>query len=104
MGLTGGQGLKVLLYEQFAVVSSAIILGCGIGAIVSCFAIANMFTFADFPFKIVFPYRLTGILISIVVLTTYNAIVTPIKGVNKAKISRILKGQVEVWQLIIISN
>ena len=95
-GLTGRQGLKILLYEQFAVVLSSIALGVAIGVVVSCFAVANMFTFADFPMRILFPIRLTLILISIVVVTTYYAIVTPIRKVNREKISKILKGQVTV--------
>ena len=91
MGVTKDEGRRIYLYEAFALVASASMLGFLVG-LSSCVLIsAQLFTFIELAPVIVFPtYTFSGMMVMSLV-TTYLAVYFPMRAVNKVQIAGILK-------------
>ena len=91
MGLTRAEGRRVYLYEAYAVVIGASIMGTLVGFSASLLVSAQIFTFIEMPPIIIFPlYTFLGMTI-IAIITTYVSVYLPIKRVNQKQIAAVLK-------------
>ena len=81
------------MYEQFAVIISAILLGIVVGVILARVTMAQFFMFTEFPFTWDdFPvFEVVG-MISMSMITTFWAVYIPVKSVNKHMIANVVKG------------
>lgn len=83
----------MFMYEQFAVIISAIILGMVVGVILARMTTGQLFMFAEFPFTWDdFPvFEVIG-MIAMSMVTTFWAVYIPVKSVNKHMIANVVKG------------
>jgi ABC-type antimicrobial peptide transport system permease subunit len=79
------------MYEAFLVILAASILGVSIGIIVTALVTQQFYTFVELPFDLKLPYYITGILLLTALVTTYFAVLIPIKQVNRSTIAKVLK-------------
>lgn len=92
VGLKASQGVRLCLYEQYIVITAAIILGLAGGIFLSAIVTASFFLFTESEFSLTLP---TGLIVTVVLLglsTTFFAVYHPIKKLNQEKISRALLG------------
>jgi len=64
------------------VITAASILGVSIGIIVTALVTQQFYTFVELPFKLSLSYYLILILLLTALLTTYFAVLIPIRQVN----------------------
>lgn len=79
------------MYEAFLVISAASILGVSIGVIVTALVTQQFYTFVELPFKLSLPYYIILTLLLTALLTTYFAVLIPIRKVNQYNIAKVLK-------------
>ena len=91
VGLKKAEGQRVFMYEAFLVISAASILGVSIGIIVTALVTQQFYTFVELPFKLSLPYGIIAILLLTALITTYFAVLIPIRQVNKFNIAKVLK-------------
>jgi ABC-type antimicrobial peptide transport system permease subunit len=91
VGLTKAEGQRVFMYEAFLVISAASILGVSIGVIVTALVTQQFYTFVELPFKLSLPYFIILSLLVTALLTTYFAVLIPIRKVNQYNIAKVLK-------------
>ena len=91
VGLTKADGERIFMYEAFLVISAASILGVSIGIIVTALVTQQFYTFVELPFKLNLPYYIILILLLTEMLTTYFAVLIPVKKVNQQNIAKVLK-------------
>jgi ABC-type antimicrobial peptide transport system permease subunit len=92
VGLNQDQSRRVFMYEAFAVIFGALLLGIVVGLTIALTLTAQFYLFIELPFKLAFP---TILFVSMIVMslgTTFFAVWIPVKDVNKKKIASILKG------------
>ena len=83
----------MFMYEQFAVIISAIILGMAVGVILARVTMAQLFMFTEFPFTWDdFPVIQVVSMITMSMITTFWAVYIPVKSVNKHMIANVVKG------------
>ena len=83
----------MFMYEQFAVILSAILLGMAVGVTLARVTMAQFFMFSEFPFTWDgFPiFEVIGMIIMAMV-TTFGAVYIPVKSVNKHMIANVVNG------------
>ena len=91
VGLTKADGQRIFMYEAFLVISAASILGVSIGVVVTALVTQQFYTFVELPFKLNLPYYIILILMVTALLTTYFAVLIPVKKVNQQNIAKVLK-------------
>lgn len=96
IGLKASQGVRLCLYEQYIVISAAIVLGLAGGTFLSAVVTASFFLFTESEFHLTLPMELVLAVVTLGLTTTFFAVYTPIQKVNREKISRALVGQVKV--------
>lgn len=72
----------MFLYEQYAVVFSAIIIGLIVGLILAIMVSSQLFVLMEFPFELVFPVGYTTCMMVLAISTTFYAVYVPVKSVN----------------------
>lgn len=82
----------MFMYEQYAVVISALILGTGVGFILASIVTAQFFLFLEEPFRLDFPFGLLYAMVIMAVVTTFFAVWIPMKQVNNQKVATTIKG------------
>ncbi len=87
MGVTKAQGARIYLYEAFAVVFSASILGILSGFATALLVTSQLYKILEFPVVVEFPWILLLIMLALAVVTTFIAVCIPIKQVNKKTIA-----------------
>jgi len=92
IGVTGKQGIKINLYEQYAVIISSIIIGICVGLVITCISAAQFLQFLDIPFILDIPYSLGSFMILLSLMITFYAVYVPIKKVNSIRLSVVLNG------------
>jgi len=80
------------MYEAFAVVLSAVILGSAVGVITASLVTAQLILFFQFPFSLSFPYEVLIAMLIMAAGTTYYAVSIPVQSVNEREVSAIIKG------------
>ena len=83
VGLTKVDGTRVFMYEAFLVISAASIIGVSIGIVVTALVTQQFYTFVELPFKLNLPYYIILILLLTALITTYFAVLMPVRKVNK---------------------
>lgn len=78
IGLTKAQGLSCFMYEQYAVILSALFLGSGVGLVLACMVTAQFFLFIELPFELTFPWTLLLTMVCMALVTTYLAVRIPV--------------------------
>jgi len=92
MGFTKKQGIRTFMYEQYTVVISSLFLGSLVGVVVASVVTAQFFLFLEFKFDLQFPTELWLTMVVMALVTTFYAVWTPVKEVNKQKVATTLKG------------
>ena len=92
MGIKKDEGKRIYMYEAFAVVISAAILGVGSGFICSFILTAQFYLFIELPLVYVFPWVTLSIILGVSIITIYFSVYFPMTSVNKRQIAPILKG------------
>lgn len=92
VGLSQDQSRRVFMYEAFAVIFGALLLGIVVGLTIALTLTAQFYLFIELPFKLAFPAMLFVSMIIMSLGTTFFAVWIPVKDVNKKKIASILKG------------
>ena len=92
VGLSQDQSRRVFMYEAFAVIFGALLLGIVVGLTIALTLTAQFYLFIELPFKLAFPTMLFVSMIIMSLGTTFFAVWIPVKDVNKKKIASILKG------------
>lgn len=92
VGLTRAQGLRMFLYEQYAVVLAAILIGLVVGLFLALLVSSQLFVLMEFPFELAFPWGYTTAMILLAVSTTFYAVYAPVSTVNKQRIAQTIKG------------
>ena len=82
----------MFMYEQYAVVISALILGTGVGFVLASIVTAQFFLFLEEPFRLNFPFGLLYAMITMSVVTTWFAVWIPVIHVNNQKVATTIKG------------
>lgn len=80
------------MYEAFAVIFGALLLGIVVGLTIAVTLTAQFYLFIELPFKLAFPTMLFVSMIVMSLGTTFFAVWIPVKDVNKKMIASILKG------------
>ena len=103
MGVTKQMAYRIFMYEAFAVMLSALILGILIGLTVAFTLTAQFYLFIELPFKLSvifflylcfqFPTVLFCTMVVMSLLTTFFAVFIPVRKINQKKIAGVLKGQ-----------
>lgn len=85
--------MRLFMYEQFAVIISAIIIGMAVGVVLARVTMAQLFLFTELPFTWDdFPVIEIVGMISMSLITTFWAVYIPVKNVNKHMIANVVKG------------
>lgn len=92
IGLRKGQATRIYLYEQYAVILTAIILGLLGGLLLTCISSAQFLLYTEFPFRLLVPWELTAAIIVVALVTTFFAVYIPITKLNQERIADMLKG------------
>jgi ABC-type antimicrobial peptide transport system permease subunit len=79
------------MYESFIVVFSSCILGVLIGILTSILVTAQFYLFLELPLVVKPPWALIGMILGVVVSTTFFAVFIPVNAVNQKKIANVLK-------------
>ena len=82
IGLTKSQGIRVAMYEQYAVIIASLILGTIVGFILAAVCTAQFFLFLEFPFALTFPRELLYSMLGMALVTTFFAVYFPVKRIN----------------------
>ena len=96
IGVTGKQGLRINLYEQYSVIISSILIGICVGLVITCISAAQFLSFLDIPFVLKIPYELGIFMIGLSLMITFYAVYVPIKKVNSIRTAVVLNGQVDL--------
>ena len=83
MGLTLVEGRRVYLYEAYSVVAISTFLGLLVGLVACMLVSAQLFMFAEFPPKLIFPTGTFLIMVAMMTITTYIAVYVPIMKINE---------------------
>jgi len=92
VGLTRAQGLRMFLYEQYAVVISAVVIGLVVGLILAVMVSSQLFVLMEFPFELAFPRGYAMSMILLAMTTTLYAVYVPVSAVNRQRIATVIKG------------
>jgi len=92
IGLTKEQTKRVFMYEAFAVIFGALTLGIIVGLTVAFTLTAQFYLFIELPFKLSFPTILFVTMILMSLITTYFAVLIPVRDVNQKRIATVIKG------------
>lgn len=84
--------MRLFLYEQYAVIFSALLLGSVVGVILASVCTAQFFLFLELPFTLEVPMDLVYAMIVLAIVTSFFAVYIPVSSVNKQKISQTIKG------------
>lgn len=96
IGLKKGQGTKIYVYEQYAVILTAIVLGLVGGLILTCISTAQFLLYTEFPFRLLVPWDLTVAIMVVALMTTFFAVHVPIQQLNEERIADMLKGLLKI--------
>ena len=92
MGLTQTEGMRIYMYEAYVVVITAAILGVSVGFVTASAVAIQFYSFIELPTVLEFPWILFGIMIGLSLVTVFFAVYAPVKQINNASISRVLRG------------
>lgn len=92
IGLSQAQGLRVYLYEQYAVTFSSLILGFFVGYLLATVVGAQFAIFIELPYEVVLPVGLLWAMVIMALATTYLAVYYPVKEVNRRQVASVVKG------------
>ena len=92
MGLTKNEGRRVYQYEAFMIVLSGLILGTIVGVLTSLLISGQFAMFVEMPMNFHFPFATFSGMVIMASVTTWFAVYTPVKLVNKKQIAAVLKG------------
>merc|ERR1712146_551707 len=92
IGLSTSQGLRMFMYEQYAVIVGALLLGCATGIALACIVTSMFFLFLELPFGLEVPMGLVYTMIGMALCTTFFAVYIPINKVNEQKVASTVKG------------
>lgn len=92
IGLSQAQGLRVYLYEQYAVTFSSLILGFFVGYILATVVGAQFAIFIELPYEVLLPAGLLWAMVIMALATTYFAVYFPVTEVNKRQVASVVKG------------
>jgi ABC-type antimicrobial peptide transport system permease subunit len=87
IGLTMEQSKRVFMYEAFAVIFGALLLGTLVGIAVAVTLTAQFYLFIELPFKLSFPTYLFLAMVTMSLVTTFFAVWIPVKEVNGRRIA-----------------
>lgn len=82
----------MFLYEQYAVIFSALLLGSAVGVILASICTAQFFLFLELPFILEVPMGLVYAMIALAIITSFFAVYMPVSSVNNYQISQTIKG------------
>ena len=83
MGITKAQGQRIYIYEAFAIVTSASILGILSGFCTAMLVSSQFYMFIELPMEVQFPWLLLAIMLCIAIVTTFVAVYVPVQQINK---------------------
>lgn len=83
IGLTKTQGLRLYLYEQYAVTTSSLLLGFCVGYLLATVVGAQFAIFIELPYEVLLPRGLLVAMVVMALVTTYLAVYYPVIAVNK---------------------
>lgn len=92
MGLTKSEGMRIYMYEAYAVVVSAAILGVIVGFVTASAVAVQFYAFIELPVTLTFPWVLFGIMISLSLITVFFAVYAPVNSINNRQVSSVLRG------------
>lgn len=92
MGLTQAEGMRIYMYEAYVVVITAAILGISVGFVTASAVAIQFYSFIELPTVLEFPWILFGIMIGLSLVTVFFAVYAPVKQINNASVSRVLRG------------
>lgn len=93
LGLTHAELTRSFLYESFASISAALILGTITGLSVAVTLTAQQSLFTELPFKFVFPSGLFGLLVGATVFVAIGGAYFPSQKLQEKPIATVLKGK-----------
>jgi len=79
------------MYEAFLVIIAAAILGVCIGLVTATLVTAQFYLFLELPLVIKPPWMLVGVTLTVSIVTTFFAVLLPVKEVNNRRIASVLK-------------
>ena len=94
LGISTQQGMRLFLYEQYAVILSALALGSCVGLALASVVTAQFYLFLEMPWSLDVPQLLVWLMVGLAIVTTGYAVYRPVLEVNKQKISSTIKGLV----------
>ena len=92
MGLTKGEGLRIFLYEQYAVVISAALLGAVSGILTAAAVAVQFYSFVELPIVIEVPWILFACILAVALLTVLGAVCAAVMDLNRQQAAALLKG------------
>lgn len=92
IGLTQQQGLRLYLYEQYAVTVSSLVLGFFVGYLLATVVGAQFAIFIELPYEVLLPKGLLSAMVIMALVTTYLAVYYPVMEVNKRQVASVVKG------------
>mmetsp|Transcript_29437 Transcript_29437/g.44574 ORF Transcript_29437/g.44574 Transcript_29437/m.44574 type:complete len:115 (+) Transcript_29437:3853-4197(+) len=92
IGVTKRQGMAIAMYEQYSLIIASLFLGSIVGFILASVVTAQFFLFLEYPFELIFPFWLFGIMIGLALLTTFFAVWGPVGSVNRRQIAQVVRG------------
>ena len=85
------EGKRIFLYENFVVMTSAGILGFGIGIVTIIMVTVQFYLFVELDWHLEFPLILFIVLVLVSIITTYFSVHIPMQSVNTKSISSQIK-------------
>lgn len=75
------------MYEQYTIILTSLLLGLIVGVALSTIVAAQFFNFAQLPFRFIFPTTLILVMFGMSLVTTFLAVVLPVRQINKHRIA-----------------
>ena len=91
VGLGKGEAQRVFLYESFALVLTAGVLGFGVGMVTICLVSSQFYLFIELPWQIEFPGYLFVTMAAMALVTTYLSVYLPMRKIEVRPVSDALK-------------
>lgn len=82
IGLNKAQGMRVYLYEQYAVILSSLLLGSMVGYLLATVVGAQFALFIEVPYEVILPWTLLIAMVLMALITTYLAVYYPVTTIN----------------------
>lgn len=95
IGVDKNKSIRIYLYEAFVIILSAILVGTGIGLMVSTTLVIQFNLFLELPFNLAFPIRLYLVMCILGIIFALVGSYIPTENVTKLPLFKILKGLID---------